>query len=340
MSLFKKDTGKHPREDPQKYVVAKQYKKAIELYRVELKTEADDPSLHLRLGDTLALDGQKPEAISCYKKAAAIYAEQGFLLKAVGVNKKIVRLDPSQEDVHNQLSKLYEEKGLLASSPAPRLAATAAQPPFTPAPVARAAQAAVPRPRPHVEETMADISVDAIADALSDMPESSPDDNPMVLDLDAALEAPDAAGAAQEQFTYQKTPLFSDFTAVEFVDVVKQMHHEAYLGGSVIVREGDPGDAMFVITSGAVKVVTKAQGKDLQLAVLKEGDFFGEGSLITGKPRTATVIAEEESELLKLDRSGFDQVVSRYPRVKEVMVSFYKARAEATVKSILKSARK
>ena len=61
---------------------------------------------------------------------------------------------------------------------------------------------------------------------------------------------------------------------------------------------------LFVIVTGSVRVVTTVKGKPLQLAVLKEGDFFGEGSLITGNPRTATVIANEPSELLKLDRAA------------------------------------
>jgi CRP/FNR family transcriptional regulator/CRP/FNR family cyclic AMP-dependent transcriptional regulator len=155
-----------------------------------------------------------------------------------------------------------------------------------------------------------------------------------------AAESPGNASPQDVDFQYQKTPLFSDFTGEEFVDVVKMLSHEDVPAEQVVVKEGDPGDALFVIVSGSVRVTTTARGKPLQLAVLKDGDFFGEGSLITGKPRTATVIANQDTELLKLDRSAFDQVVARYPRVKDVMVRFYQQRAENTVKSILKSGKK
>jgi hypothetical protein len=346
--------------DPTAFVLRKEYKKAIELYRAQLAD--DDANGRLRLADTLVLDGQKKEAISEYKKVASLYAGQGFLLKAIGVNKKIVKLDPAQEEVHDQLSKLYEEKGLLAPSSAP--AEAAGEPSLAAAaPVDPSGGNAEAADVPGIDELPMEISVDAIADALQEVPAGEEsglgplgevdlaalgDTDLGALgdtDLDLAPDEPEAAAAAPQAeegagFTYKKTPLFSDFKADEFVDVVKNLEQEFFPAEAVIVTEGDPGDALYVIVTGTVRVMTTARGKQLQLAVLNEGAFFGEGSLITGRPRTATVIANEESELFKLDKAGFDDVVSRYPRVREVMERFHRQRAESTVQSILKSGKK
>ena len=77
--------------------------------------------------------------------------------------------------------------------------------------------------------------------------------------------------------------------------------------GETLVQEGDEGDSLFVIERGSVRV-TKADpdqdGKSVDLAVLEEGAFFGEMSLLTGEPRSATVLAREHCGVLMLGKSG------------------------------------
>jgi len=102
-----------------------------------------------------------------------------------------------------------------------------------------------------------------------------------------------------------------------------------------IVREGEPGDAMYVIVSGLVEVWTKRGNRKIVLATLKEGDFFGEISLITGDVRTATVTALKETRLMKLKKSDFDDIASRYPRVLEVTKSVLDKRLEDTITTVI-----
>jgi len=84
--------------------------------------------------------------------------------------------------------------------------------------------------------------------------------------------------------------------------------------GEVIVHKGDPGDTLFVILQGQVKIVLPAEsGEEALLAVLDEGEFFGELSLIDGEPRSATIVASEPTETLVLHREGFLQVLSGSP---------------------------
>src|ERR1043166_4978933 len=76
--------------------------------------------------------------------------------------------------------------------------------------------------------------------------------------------------------------------------------------GSVILSEGDPGEALFLIRSGQVKVTVVAEdGREVILSVLGPGNFFGEMALVDDEPRSAHVIAMEDSTLLQLRREDF-----------------------------------
>jgi CRP/FNR family cyclic AMP-dependent transcriptional regulator len=75
-----------------------------------------------------------------------------------------------------------------------------------------------------------------------------------------------------------------------------------YGAGETIVREGESGDCLYVIQSGEVEVIRERDGAEVQLAVLKESDFFGEGSLFDREKRSATVRALGEVRVLTVDK--------------------------------------
>ncbi len=75
-----------------------------------------------------------------------------------------------------------------------------------------------------------------------------------------------------------------------------------YGAGETIVREGESGDCLYVIQSGEVEVIRKRDGAEVQLAVLRESDFFGEGSLFDREKRSATVRALGEVRVLTVDK--------------------------------------
>jgi putative iron-dependent peroxidase len=79
--------------------------------------------------------------------------------------------------------------------------------------------------------------------------------------------------------------------------------------GDVLVRQGETGHEFFVVASGRVIV----QREDQRLARLGPGDFFGEISLIDGRPRTASAIAEGDTYLLVLDHGQFDSMIEEFP---------------------------
>src|SRR5262249_59518066 len=97
--------------------------------------------------------------------------------------------------------------------------------------------------------------------------------------------------------------IFQELTRETLVDLAKRVWHKQAEAGSVIVSQEEPGDALFVIAKGKVKVVLYGEtGREIILSILKSGDFFGEMSLLDRQPRSANVVAVEDSELLCLDR--------------------------------------
>ena len=156
-----------------------------------------------------------------------------------------------------------------------------------------------------------------------------------------AVEEP-VAGRSEPLFerSVPKSPLFEVLENEEREALIKEMELETHDEGSVIISEGEPGTSMYVITSGEVKVYTRGTKGSVYLAKLGEGEFFGEVSVLTGKPRTATITASRRTELLRLDKEKLDNALGRHPRIRSVLDDFYKKRATHTVEAMIESLKK
>ncbi len=106
---------------------------------------------------------------------------------------------------------------------------------------------------------------------------------------------------------------------------------QKYATGQVIVREGDEGQEFFLLMSGTVKVVTAGKRGPVELAQLSRGAYFGEVSLLTGRPRTATVAALDEVEVISLLNSDMEGILRRYPKVRKLMQAVVEGRVRATI---------
>ena len=95
-------------------------------------------------------------------------------------------------------------------------------------------------------------------------------------------------------------------------------------------RRARRGQSVFVLASGAAKVFVRSpSGRNFPVAELRDGDFFGEISSLSGRPRSATVTAAARCELLELDRPTLDEIARAHPRVAEVLEEFYIRRASS-----------
>jgi CRP-like cAMP-binding protein len=83
----------------------------------------------------------------------------------------------------------------------------------------------------------------------------------------------------------------------------------------MIFSEGEPGDELYIIRQGSVKITRIAEGNEVLLAVLKPGDIFGEMALLESKPRAACAVTREDCVLLAVSQANFTQVVATQPQI-------------------------
>jgi CRP/FNR family cyclic AMP-dependent transcriptional regulator len=114
----------------------------------------------------------------------------------------------------------------------------------------------------------------------------------------------------------RKVPLFSDLSEAELARFADVTREREYPKNSVILFEDDPGDALYIVSAGQVKVVLIGEdGREVILSVLGDGDFFGDMALIDDEPRSAHVIAMRDSQLLVLRRDDFQAQLVAQPKI-------------------------
>lgn len=112
----------------------------------------------------------------------------------------------------------------------------------------------------------------------------------------------------------RKVSLFSGMEDAELEAIIPLLRSKKCVRGQSIVEVNTPGDSMFLVAKGQLKVVLAKGDKEAILSLLKEGDFFGEMSLLDGKERSANVVALRASELYELSRDDFQEYVQEYPK--------------------------
>ena len=114
----------------------------------------------------------------------------------------------------------------------------------------------------------------------------------------------------------KRVPLFSDLIEAELARFAEVTREREYPKNSVILFEDDPGDSLYIVSTGQVKVVLIGEdGREVILSVLGDGDFFGDMALIDDEPRSAHVIAMKDSHLLVLRREDFQAQLEQNPKV-------------------------
>ncbi len=111
-------------------------------------------------------------------------------------------------------------------------------------------------------------------------------------------------------------PLFTSLKDEELDAILNHSSKVNYPKNKIIFLEEEEGNELYMILKGRVKVVRISEsGEEITLAVLQKGDFFGEMSLLDGKPRSATVISDEDSILILFNKNNFEKVIEKYPKI-------------------------
>src|SRR5215470_878781 len=113
--------------------------------------------------------------------------------------------------------------------------------------------------------------------------------------------------------TLRTVSLFAELPREVLARLVSEFDELDLSAGETVFSQGDPGDALYVIVSGAVEVRGERDGRAERVAVLGPGDCLGEMALVTGDPRSATVVTLAPSQLLRLDKDRFQALSERHP---------------------------
>jgi len=126
-------------------------------------------------------------------------------------------------------------------------------------------------------------------------------------------------------------PLFQTLDDDDIHYLVESLRRRPLKKGEVLFRKGDEGSTLYVIKRGSVRIILPSRlGDEMAPAILSEGDFFGEMALFDGMPRSADVVAIEDTELLALNRSDFLRFIRGKDRAIESVLTYLSLRLRRT----------
>ena len=116
-------------------------------------------------------------------------------------------------------------------------------------------------------------------------------------------------------------PLFGLASESMLAPLAGRLRRRRFRRDEVIFHQGDPGDSLHIVGTGAVKIVLPStEGEEAIIATLRPGDFFGELALLDGAPRSATATAVEQSETLALPRAIFSELLDSVPGLRDALL--------------------
>lgn len=272
---------------------------ALAEYQRVLAAAPTDLSARQKAAEILARLGKKPEAIAQYTQIAQRYAVEGQFFKATAICKVILQLDPEHKQAQASLAELYSK----------RMAAPAAKP-VAPQKVAPIDTSSLLLPQSWQNEI-------ELSDEVIEGEEI--EEIPIIMDPEPIAPVPS---------TLPVIPLFSDLSREDFIAVLQGAAEvRAFHSGEAIVKEGEPGNAMYAIVQGRVSVVRQVEGQPARtVATMNEGDLFGEMALVSSSPRLATIIAEGDTVVMEFARRSLEEIIARHPSVGDAIQRFYRQR--------------
>lgn len=285
------------------------FEKALDTLNSILKTDSKNPQVHLKIGDIFQKTGDMSRAISAYQQSAWLLMNGGFLQKALAVFKIILRLDPYNAEAVNKAKTLMMEIEGSRIKPAPAI-------------VSAAEEISVQETAPAFEqygtikfegENEQEVAPEPPAETIFGQ-ETIPE-----IESGLPLNIPEFLSFMPEE------------KAKQFIEKIEP---QLFSQGQAIIEEGDSGDSIFVIISGHAKVVAHILNEKMELATLSAGDVFGEVAFLTGRPRTASVIAADTIEVLELDKQLLEKIFEQYPGAIKTLEDFYHSHVQDTLKKV------
>jgi cAMP-dependent protein kinase regulator len=387
----------------QKHIIKGEWDKALlELQKLNIILSGNDLRVRMKIAEAFARTGKTDEAVKEYMAVADSYAESGFTVQAIAVNKLIVKLDPSKADIHRKLAEVHTDKGFAPEMISNEQAAATVE------------DEKVKGKKPSVPRTplFSDLTTDELAYVSEQVEvlqvqagstlfrEGDPGDSLFIIthgevnilsrnskgeEVEVARlkngeffgefaffsnskRQADAVASSETELleltrdtlidVTQKFPrvkevlisfyknrvvdklmvtsqLFRSLGPKDRMQILQKLSYHIFEPGALIIQEGCAGDYLYLIKSGGADITTLRDDQEVLLATIGEGEFFGEISLVTGTPRTASVKARTAMETMRLSKADLDEVAARHPNVKKVIDDIIQKRVEDTIKTML-----
>jgi CRP-like cAMP-binding protein len=125
----------------------------------------------------------------------------------------------------------------------------------------------------------------------------------------------DAFELLERVMSLKKTPLFGSIPAEKLIELAEIIQRLAYKKGTLISREGELSDHLYVVASGSLKIVKVKNGVKTILSIVAKGETYGEIGLFNQAPRSASAIANEDCELWVVQRSALKKFLLEMPEI-------------------------
>jgi CRP-like cAMP-binding protein len=296
-------------------VAAGQYARAAAVLRAETQARPATVSERLRLADLLVLADRRRDAVPILLAVADELARYGMDERALEALRRADAIEPGHAAVRQRFESMAQAaRARLAAAEATARGLDAKTDPAIESPPVRPAGLTDGAP----EGTLAvDRELLAFAHELAQRP-----------------------GKGRELLAAQ---LFSGIQHYLLRRTQAGLHRRRHPAGAIVVSEGDPGDSIFLLAKGSVRVlVIGGHGRALEIRRLDAPDFFGEVAALSGLPRSATVVAVTQCELLEIDRWALERLVEARPAAKSILEGASEGRThsaeEAAVRALPESA--
>ncbi len=291
------------------------YKKAAAVFEeIYTMDEYNEKIMLLRAARCYELMKDRRKAIYIYIRVAKEYAESGFLLKAIASLKNVLELEPDHIETQELIADLYAKNGKIYEKKPKAKSFIKDDVTFKPK---------------KVEEDITDAEDLIIEGEVVEKEDEFSEEEIFTNQITEPVPPvkPDVIDATTLLKPLPEIPLFSKLDREAFIHLMNKIELKKYRRESLIIREGDEADALYIILSGEVKIIKEINDESsIEIARLSEGSFFGEMALLGNSLRTASVEAASELELFVMSKKMLDEIMSKYSSIRETLFKFYRNR--------------